>query len=46
MLPPTHLVTGQTAFLLAAALPDLDSWRSYTGRLPPFIYYKGLPWKG
>jgi hypothetical protein len=56
MLLPTHLVTGQTAFLLAsvatghpptlteaavallaAALPDLDSWHSYTGRLVPFI---------
>jgi inner membrane protein len=56
MLLPTHLVTGQTAFLLAsvstghpptltesavallaAALPDLDSWHSCTGRLVPFI---------
>ena len=25
------------ALLLAAALPDLDSWHSYTGRLVPFI---------
>ncbi len=56
MLTPTHLVAGQTVFLLsaiaaghapslaeslvamlAALAPDLDSRRSYLGRLLPFV---------